>query len=164
MKSLGDNGFIGRSSDGGDGTFRLVLMSCAAGLGAFAAGCGRNRAVQQSDTSAFGVKHIPYEMLFTANDNFIFCNLHRDSSSGKRARPSDTRCAACLWAPFYDWGAMVCRCFELHARADDELSLDWSLLAPEAGRVTSPCPVVTYDFVDKHCLRNYCITENRFID
>lgn len=30
-----------------------------------------NRAVQQSDTSAFGVKHIPYEMLFTANDNLI---------------------------------------------------------------------------------------------
>lgn len=100
MKSLGDNGFIGRSSDGGDETSRLVLMSCAAGLGAFAAGCGRNRAVQQSDTSAFGVKHIPYEMLFTANDNFIFCNLHGDSSSGKRARPPDTRCAACLRPPF----------------------------------------------------------------
>lgn len=30
-----------------------------------------NCAVQQSDTSAFGVKHIPYEMLFTANDNLI---------------------------------------------------------------------------------------------
>lgn len=57
-------------------------------------------AVQQSDTSAFGVKHIPYEMLFTANDNFIFCNLHGDSSSGRRARPPDTRCAACLRAPF----------------------------------------------------------------
>ena len=124
------------------------------------AGC----AVQQSDTSAFGVKHIPYEMLFTANDNFIFCNLHGDSSSGRRARPPGNPMRSVSSGPFYDWGATVCRCFELHARADDELGYVWSSLGPEAGRVTSSCPVVTYDFVDKHCLRNYCITEKRFID
>ena len=81
------------------------------------------------------------------------------SGPGRRIRDAQR-----VFGPLYDWGATVCRCFELHARADDELSLDWSLLAPEAGGVTSPCPVVTYDFVDKHCLRNYCITEKRFID
>ena len=71
MKPLSDNGFNGGSSDEDDETSRIDLMRCAASLGASQQAAGGNRAVQQSDTSAFGVKHIPYEMLFTANDNLI---------------------------------------------------------------------------------------------
>lgn len=51
-----------------------------------------NCAVQQSDTSAFGVKHIPYEMLFTAMIIWLSCNLHGGSSlRGGAPAPSDWR-------------------------------------------------------------------------
>jgi hypothetical protein len=41
MRPLSDNGFNGGSSDEDDKTSRIDLMRCAASLGAFAAGCGR---------------------------------------------------------------------------------------------------------------------------
>ena len=93
MKSLGDNGFDGRSSDGDDKTSRIVLMSCTASLGAFAAGCGRGIVLsskvilQPLAWSTFLAKCYSLQMII-----WLSCNLHGGSSlRGGAPAPSDWR-------------------------------------------------------------------------